>query len=68
MGRLNVYINTNTSNNNSRTLVWSRGGANVGDVWRKARIPTEYSVDFRIIFEGVVGNGPLVSYISTYFS
>lgn len=61
MGQLNVYINTNVSNNDSRTLVWSRG-ANVGDVWRKARIPTEYSIPFRVVFEGVVGSGPLVSH------
>lgn len=59
IGQLNVYINTNTSDNNTRTLVWSRG-ANVGDVWRKAHISTEYSTPFRVIFEGVVGNGVYV--------
>lgn len=60
MGKLNVYINTNTLNNESRTLVWSRG-ANVGDVWRKAHIPTELNKPFRVIFEGIVGNGIQVS-------
>jgi hypothetical protein len=56
ISKLNVYVNTNTSDNDTRTLLWSRG-ANVGDVWRKALIPTEYTVSFRVIFEGVVGNG-----------
>ena len=60
IGQLNVYINTNTSDNSRRILVWSRG-ANVGDVWRKALIPTEYSIPFGVIFEGVVGNGVYVS-------
>jgi len=56
IGKLNVYVNTNISNNDTRTLLWSRG-ANVGDVWRKAHVATEYTVPFRVIFEGVVGNG-----------
>jgi hypothetical protein len=56
IGTLNVYVNTNTSNNDTSTLLWTRG-ANVGDVWRKAHIATEYTVPFRVIFEGVVGNG-----------
>lgn len=60
IGKLNVYVNTNTSDNDSRTLRWSRG-ANVGDVWRKAHVSTEYSVPFRVIFEGVIGNGIEVS-------
>lgn len=60
IGRLNVYINTDTTDNTSRTLLWSRG-ANVGDVWRKAHIPTEYTESFRVIFEGIVGNGIDVS-------
>ena len=61
IGQLNVYIDTNdTTGNTIRTLVWSRG-ANVGDVWRKAHISTEYSTPFRVIFEGVVGNGVYVS-------
>ncbi|CAF4812517.1 unnamed protein product, partial [Rotaria sp. Silwood2] len=60
IGQLNVYVSTNTSNNDTRTLVWSRG-ANVGDVWRKAQVSTQYIVPFRIIFEGVVGNGIDVS-------
>ncbi|CAF1276484.1 unnamed protein product [Adineta steineri] len=56
IGQLNVYANTNTSNNDVRTLLWSRS-ANIGDVWRKALVSTEYTVPFRIIFEGVIGNG-----------
>jgi hypothetical protein len=60
IGNLNVYVNTNISNNDSRILLWSRG-ANVGDVWRKAHISTEYTVPFRVIFEGVIGNGIEVS-------
>ncbi|CAF4044180.1 unnamed protein product, partial [Rotaria sordida] len=56
IGQLNVYVSTNTSNNDTRILVWSRG-ANVGDVWRKAHISTEYTVPFSVIFEGIVGNG-----------
>jgi hypothetical protein len=60
IGQLNVYINTNSSNNDSRTLLWSRG-ADIGDVWRKAHISTEYTVPFRVIFEGVVGTGFEVS-------
>ncbi|CAF1538469.1 unnamed protein product, partial [Adineta steineri] len=56
IGQLNVYANTNTSNNDVRTLLWSRG-ANIGDVWRKAHVSTEYTVPFRVIFEGVIGNG-----------
>ena len=56
IGKLNVYVNTNVSDNDTRTLLWSRG-ANVGDAWRKAHIPTEYTVPFRMIFEGVIGNG-----------
>ncbi|CAF3948718.1 unnamed protein product [Rotaria sp. Silwood2] len=55
IGQLNVYATTNTPNNDTHTLVWSRG-ANVGNVWRKAHISTEYTVPFRIIFEGVVGD------------
>lgn len=61
IGRLNVYANTDTSDNASRTLLWSRG-ANVGDVWRKAHISTEFTEPFRMIFEGIVGNGIDVSY------
>jgi hypothetical protein len=60
IGKLNVYVLTNISNNATRTLLWSRG-ANVGDVWRKAQISTEYTEPFRIIFEGIVGNGTDVS-------
>jgi hypothetical protein len=60
VGQLNVYVNTNISNNSSRALLWSRG-ANVGNVWRKAQVSTEYTVPFRIIFEGVIGNGFEVS-------
>ena len=60
IGQLNVYINTNTTNNDTRTLLWSRG-ANIGDVWRKAHISTEYTVPFRVIFEGLIGNGHEVS-------
>ena len=60
VGQLNVYVNTNISNNSSRALLWSRG-ANVGDVWRKAQVSTEYTVPFRVIFEGVIGDGPEVS-------
>ena len=56
IGQLNVYININSSDNNSRILLWSRG-ANVGDVWRKAHVSTEYTVPFHVIFEGVIGNG-----------
>ncbi|CAF0847412.1 unnamed protein product, partial [Rotaria sordida] len=56
IGQLNIYVSMNTSNNDTRTLVWSRG-ANVGDVWRKAHISTEYTVPFSVIFEGVIGNG-----------
>ncbi|CAF3894466.1 unnamed protein product [Adineta steineri] len=56
IGQLNIYANTNTSNNDVRTLLWSRS-ANIGDVWRKALVSTEYTVPFRIIFEGVIGNG-----------
>jgi hypothetical protein len=62
IGQLNVYVNLNTSDNNSRILLWSRG-ANVGDVWRKAHVATEFQVPFRVIFEGVIGNGYLVSNI-----
>jgi len=60
IGKLNVYVVTNTSNEEARTLLWSRG-ANIGDVWRKAQISTEYTEAFRVIFEGVVGNGIDVS-------
>lgn len=60
VGQLNVYVNTNISNNSSRALLWSRG-ANVGDVWRKAQVSTEYTVPFRVIFEGVIGDGFEVS-------
>jgi hypothetical protein len=60
IGNLNVYVNTNISNNDSRTLLWSRGD-NFGDVWRKAHISTEYTVPFHVIFEGVIGNGAEVS-------
>jgi hypothetical protein len=60
IGQLNVYVNTNTSENETRTHLWTRG-ANVGDVWRKAHIPMEYTVPFRVIFEGVIGNGIEVS-------
>jgi hypothetical protein len=56
IGQLNVYVGTNSSGNEIRTLLWSRG-ANIGDVWRKTHIPTEYTEPFHIIFEGVVGNG-----------
>jgi len=60
IGKLNVYVVTNTSNEEARTLLWSRG-PNIGDVWRKAQISTEYTEPFRVIFEGVVGNGIDVS-------
>jgi hypothetical protein len=60
IGKLNVYVNTLTSNNDTLTLLWSRG-ANIGDVWRKAHLSTEYTEPFRVIFEGVVGNGIDVS-------
>ncbi|UJR31098.1 hypothetical protein I4U23_018606, partial [Adineta vaga] len=56
VGQLNVYTGTNTSANSTMTLLWSRG-ANVGDVWRKAHVSTEYTTPFRVIFEGVIGNG-----------
>ncbi|CAF4738825.1 unnamed protein product [Rotaria sp. Silwood1] len=56
IGQLNVYMSTNTSGNDTHPLVWSRG-ANVGNVWRKAQISTEYKDPFYIVFEGVVGNG-----------
>jgi hypothetical protein len=58
IGQLNVYINTNTSSNDTRTLIWSRG-ANVGDVWRKAHVSTESTEPFRVIFEGVIGNSTI---------
>lgn len=60
IGKLNIYANMNVSNNSTRTLLWSRG-ANVGDVWRKAHISTEFSLPYRIIFEGVVGSNLDVS-------
>ena len=60
IGQLNVYSNTNTTNNDSRTLLWSRG-TNIGDAWRKAHVSTEYTVPFRVIFEGVIGSGHEVS-------
>jgi hypothetical protein len=60
IGKLNVYVITNTSSNDTRTLLWSRG-ANIGDIWRKAQISTEYNEPFRVIFEGIVGNGIDVS-------
>jgi len=60
IGKLNVYVNTLISNNDTLTLLWSRG-ANIGDVWRKAHLSTEYTEPFRVIFEGVVGNGIDVS-------
>ena len=56
IGQLNVYIELNSTGVASRTLVWSRG-ANIGNVWRKAHVPTEYTESFRVIFEGVVGKG-----------
>ncbi|CAF0853287.1 unnamed protein product [Didymodactylos carnosus] len=56
IGQLNVYITTNASGNYVRTLLWSRG-ANVGNVWRKAHISTENINPFRVVFEGVIGNG-----------
>ncbi|CAF4987055.1 unnamed protein product, partial [Rotaria sp. Silwood1] len=56
IGKLNVYIDTNTTGNGSYTLLWSHG-ANIGDIWRKAHIATEYTTPFRIIFEGIIGNG-----------
>jgi len=64
IGKLNIYVNTNTSNNDSRSLLWSHG-ANIGDVWRKARIPLELTLPYRIIFEGVVGNGINVKLMKT---
>ena len=60
IGTLNVYASTNTSSGETRSLLWSRG-ANVGDIWRKAHVSTEYTIPFRVIFEGVLGGGSLVS-------
>lgn len=60
IGKLNVYINTQLNDNNTRTLLWSRG-ANVGDVWRKGQVSIETTLPFRIIFEGVIGDGIEVS-------
>ena len=56
IGRLNVYANPNSTSADPRALIWSRG-ANMGDVWRKAHVATEFTAPFVVIFEGVVGNG-----------
>ena len=62
-GKLNAYITTNASDNESTTLVWSRN-AITSELWRKAQIPTEYSTPFRVIFESVIGNSTEVKIVN----
>lgn len=53
IGELNIYSELD---NGIRTRVWSMS-RNQGNNWFLARVPTSYTQSYRIIFEGVVGNG-----------
>ena len=54
-GKLNIYIKTNTSENESITLVRTIN-AYTNTYWRKAQISTEYSTPFAVIFEAFSRN------------
>lgn len=59
MGAFNVY--SELQNNNTlkpRNLLWTLN-QDLGDQWFIARVPTDYTTDFKIIFEGVVGKSHL---------
>ena len=59
VGLLNVYSELQTNQTvKQRNLLWTLTG-NQGDTWYIARVPTEYSVDFKILFEGIVGKSYL---------
>jgi hypothetical protein len=57
---LNVYIKQISYGmvQTSERLVWSIN-QNQGDKWYIARIPTDYDLNYQIIFEGIVGSSPL---------
>jgi hypothetical protein len=57
LGGLNVYSQLETSKNEantSRNLIWSIN-RNQPKNWYIARVPTDYKVDFKIIFQGIIG-------------
>ena len=59
VGFLNVYSELQTNQTvKQRNLLWTLTG-NQGDTWYIARVPTDYNLDFRIIFEGIVGKSYL---------
>ena len=37
---------------------------NQGNEWFIARVPTDYDADYRVIFEGIVGNGYMGDVVS----
>ena len=40
---------------------------NQGNEWFIARVPTDYDADYRVIFEGIVGNGFMGDVVSVFF-
>ena len=44
-------------------MIW-RIGQNQGDQWFIARVPTDYTYDYKIIFEGIVGASYLGDVVS----
>lgn len=60
IGSLNVYsqLGAQESSSNPKRLLWTVN-RNQGNSWYMARVSTDYSTNFRIIFEGVVGKSQL---------
>lgn len=59
VGELNVYSIKDSelqaaNNSQAKNLLWTVD-KNLGDQWYIANVPTSYSYDYRVIFEGVVG-------------
>lgn len=55
VGSLNVYSEIqNNDTTKPRNILWTIS-RDQGNSWFIARVPTDYSSDFKIIFEGVVG-------------
>ena len=61
---LNVYAEIQlNSTNNPKTKIWTMT-RNQGNEWFIARVPTDYDADYRVIFEGIVGNGYMGDVVS----
>lgn len=64
---LKIYSEIQTNQTiKPRNLLWTID-RNQGDTWFIARVPTDYSDNFKIIFEGIVGKSYKGDVVSRFF-